>query len=281
MAMGSPRPTYQQRLFNDDELPLQAHDQIIRWTDLALRNRPQLILEAIGLEHQLDEGKPVGWSPQLHCYGRGFSYGDSDAEWTANRLAKYLAPTRPAPPPIAVESITWEPILKAEKSGILGAVDLSAVIKRAVLTLTYDVERVSLSGTYDTLAEPLKEWNDKILCCDGRQVWISGAREKLPIRSGEIPSFLGQSVIYKGIVYRISNIRWYESSEVEKTPLMVEAKNGIRSAGELLRQINLYRQATPTETIFLVVAPTSAWANGLPGILKEQGIAVLTYLANG
>ena len=67
----------------------------------------------------------------------------------------------------------------------------------------------------------------------------------------------------------------------EEYKVFVEAKTEVRSAGELLRQMNLYRtHLSKKNSFFLVVAPREKVPAELPTILDEQGIKFLAYNAN-
>jgi len=53
--MGKPAAPYQQKLFNDEQLGLRSHDEIVRWIDQKSKVSPGTILRALDLNFTEDE----------------------------------------------------------------------------------------------------------------------------------------------------------------------------------------------------------------------------------
>jgi hypothetical protein len=277
--MANPRPTFQQRLFSDEDLPLPLHDQIVRWADLALKKRLHPILDALSIKHVVDDdgfcrawGDPTVWD----------DIGDHDhilrrAAWD---IARRIAPPLPYPPLIRVDNIKWEPILKDERGTIIGAVDLVASLKIEKPVLNISSESIYKRDNFGWATAQLREASD-FLVASPSKAWING--NVAPIV--DTNPALSENEI--GLVCTMNSIRlvkkcyWEGRGDYQSNIVIyVEAKTKIRTAGELLRQINLYKSAARSGAKFLVVAPASAWEPDMREILHEQGVATLNYMAN-
>ena len=276
--MAVPRPTFQQRLFSDDELPLQSHDRIVRWVDQSLKENAGPILTALGIEHVRSGSNCVGWGPgTIWADVSGHRHALASA---INVEGPRFAPSLPAPPPIEVSNIRWEPILKDERGTIIGAVDLWAYFK-----VPYPTLHISCSDLGYALRELEKKLislipsDREFLFWDGRKTWIdrklveNGIIERLPAEG------IGVVATKEGALF-LRSASYTAKHEFRDFSLFVEAKTKIRSVGELMRQMNLYRTTVKSGSRFLVTAPSSEWDAGTKAILNEQGLATVDYLAN-
>jgi hypothetical protein len=182
---------------------------------------------------------------------------------------------------VRVERVQWEPILKTDRGGILGASDLHAVINLPTPTLAIDVVRIEQDEL--GLVWELPQWRDQphgSLLGNGEAVWFRGSDARLRV-SDDVLRLMKGVVATSGGSWRVTQCNWSHDRDYAEVKLLIEAKTEIRAAGELIRQLNLYRSAVSGETKVIVVAPASQWKPGLEDILREQGFYTLTYLANG
>lgn len=280
--MATPRPTFQQRLFSDEDLPLPLHDQIVRWTDLALRNRLHPILDALTVRHRVDDvGVCFGWG-QTH-YESNVNEHDQTAYRASLWLSRKLKSNISIPPSPKIEArfVKWEPILKDDRGTIVGAVDLHAEIRITSPELTLFAERETRSLDVLTWTKGLTVEKDDFLVADHKHVWANGRDEPLIDLRPILPVGIIAIIITRSSCFLIKRLEWSVSKYYfDDINLFVEAKTKIRSAGELLRQINLYKSVVRSNSRFLVIAPASAWEPEMRDILAEQGVATLNYMAN-
>lgn len=278
--MANPRPTFQQRLFSDEELPLPIHDQIVRWTDVTLKEKIHIILRCLGIPHFVDEsGISRGWNK--FTFYSGFSDYDrplheASLDYVRRKRTKY-----PPPPPIRALGITWEPMLKDSRQVLLGAIDLRARIR----VMTPEIKLVT-KGAYAiapdnlTWAKSLIETSKGFGCADRENVWMNGEEHPIAIKP-EIPDGFIGAIWSQSSAHLIESLGWAShESWYEDIEVYIEAKTKIRSAGELLRQINLYKTTTSRSTRFIVVAPAEAWDPEVRTILEEQMVVPLNYMSN-
>ena len=274
--MAVPRPTFQQRLFADEDLPVPLHDQIVRWTDKTLKGSLYPILQALDIKHIVDaEGVCRAWA-RTEVWDDLPSY--SGLERAARMIALRLAPSKPDPEPILVTGIKWEPILKDDRSVIIGAVDLRATIRVPVARLSLKSDHL-VREQVEWVAQFIKSDTDYLIS-DGQYSWLNLAQQPLPERPPKLPEGVKGIIAGWRSTYAVKEVRWLKSQEFSETHLYVEAKTKIKTAGELLRQINLYRSVTGEQCRYLVVAPASELDLEIKDILIEQKVSVLNYMSN-
>lgn len=280
--MGKISSTYQQRLFSDEQLGSSIHDEIVRWIDLRTKSGAGTLLRALEVPHIEDlEGKCRAWGKRIIDLDDFRSYEDRilvDLIWMC--LNEHL-PKYPAPPEIEISHPVWEKIIAGPRGGVVGAIDLAFSIKvhRPVLhiQITNDLPmdesklRERLNGIFGERASGV--WTNRKFAIAGDQGWRSCVHE--------LPRVL--AIIRHG--YRticIERISWEIAEWAHDIHYVyAEAKTDIRSAGELLRQMNVYRGYVSTRgNKFLVVAPREKVPCGVETILKEQGINFLAYRSN-
>lgn len=277
--MAIPRPTFQQRLFSDDELPLQSHDRIVRWVDTNLRSNPGPFLRELDIKHEVTE---------LGCLcGRETLFFEHDVDGTDElsallvKMAKKHLPPLPVSPKMEVFGIGWEPIIKDERSTIIGAVDLTAILRERALGVEIPIynlgyEKHAVEKSILALLPP----DGRIGFFDGRKLWVDGKA----IQDGLSIDGFPTDVV--GCAFSRNRVRFLAKPYVSKhlqhydTRLYIEVKTKIRSAGELLRQVNLYRYTVARGSRFVVVAPADAWEPDVKNILREQGVGAMDYLSN-
>lgn len=278
LNMAAPRQTFQQRLFADDELPLQSHDKIVRWADKALRENASAFLRALDIPHDISGSACVGWGAEV--VWDGLDGHDRCFSAPLRSLARRYAPKRPEPPIIETAQIVWEPILKDERGTVLGAVDLLAALR--IPYPEFDISSRELGFESQPLKAELASKipeDAKFLFWDGQRVWIDDRITKIEI-SGQFPDSSKGVLANKTSARSLINADYSSNIRYKQIWLYVEAKTKIRSIGELLRQLNLYRSIARSGSRFLVVAPPVEWDHDMKSILREQGIATVDYLAN-
>lgn len=282
--MSSVGKTYQQRLFADEELPLPLHDQIVRWVDLRVRNAPGTILRALNIDFQEDaEGNCRAWAKG---FLEGFepNYLGSDHN-VRNELTGYAwqnAPSKPPPPKIRFSEPQWEPILKGERGGVVGALDLVFTISIQKPSLKLCTENISWSdrNCFSDLTDPDSGLGSNFFY-DGSRGFRSHSSSWCDF-SFALPQKYAAMYGMNGSLFGVTGVEW-NSYEGDKDDILVivEAKTTIRSAGELMRQINLYRSAVSARNRrFLVTAPRQSVAAEVIDVLLEQGVNFLPYQAN-
>lgn len=278
--MANPRPTFQQRLFSDEELPLPLHDQIVRWSDLALKNRLHPILTALSIPHSVaDDGACCGWLKAQ--VWDNFSEYDKNLRRAADDLTRKIKPEKPSAPPITTTSVVWEPILKDDRGTIVGAVDLFALIRIATPILHISSERVYGRPSELSWATGLLNQPQDFVVATRDYAWLNAAASPVGDLRPDLPNDAIALVCTTESIYSVSSCYWKADQQYgSDIPLYLEAKTKIRSAGELLRQINLYKGVSRTGAKFIVVAPSNAWEEETRDILREQGVATLNYMAN-
>lgn len=280
--MGKLQPSYQQRLFNDEELGLPMHDRIVRWVDLRLKNDPSVFLEALNLPHQRDDlGACLGWhSEAIQNFGalstRVVSKGPEAF------LAMRAAGQKPTPPRVEISPRTWERPIKTERGATIGFVDLSVIISVSTLLLrtsTYPVHNEA-SLRMEVLAEALGDREGSFVY-DGANVWTKGNCEKRKLDSIAIPEGYAGIFGSKDGLHFLHSAEWsIDYNGPHSFNLYVEVKTKLRSVGELMRQINLYRTHIPKGSRFIVVAPVDQLEPETREILQEQGVGVVPYMSN-
>ena len=278
MIMAAPRQTFQQRLFADDELPLQAHDKIVRWADKALRENASALLRALDIPHEIAGNSCIGWGKEIVWDGLDGQERCFSAPLRA--IARRFAPNRPEPQSIETVQVVWEPILKDERGTVLGAVDLLAALR--IPYPEFDISSRELGYDSLPLMTELKSKipdDAKFLFWDGQRVWIDGRISNIEI-SGQLPDASKGVLANKTSAQSLISAGYAKNVRHNQIYLYIEAKTKIRSVGELMRQLNLYRSITKSGSRFLVVAPSSEWDHDTKSILREQGIATVDYLAN-
>jgi hypothetical protein len=281
--MSTVRPTYQQKLFNDEELGTPLHDDIVRWTDRLIRERPGPILDALGLKYSADEaGKARRWKlySKHAVYITGASGAELDAGKVSNALRTFipqLIPEQPPPPFVTFDPPEWEPILKGRNGGIAGALDLKTTVNMPQLEGSLLVE-----ATY-TYKEPYSEAvkdiskDGAVILCDAEKFWWDGKRDHTLPAPQDLAKQLGRCVIYDRKLFRPTRFAWHADTFHRK--IVFEAKTKIRAVGELIRQLKLYKTFEP-DALFIVVAPAAEFKNETRQILIEQGFYVLYYQSN-
>ncbi len=274
-------PTYQHKLFHDDELALPSHDAICRWVDLTAQNNPAVLLRKLNITgHEDNDGDFCSWSEELV---------DND-EWDdkvgtiCRRIAVQQKPELSFPPKVIVESVVWEPIIKSERGGLVGAADLKIRFQIPIPELKYDVSRTPLSDAQRQALTDVDFSRFEVFVGENEQIWRTkgGERHPCPI-TVDTKGFLSKFVIENQSLFRISDLRWecqslpwgYKTLEV-----MCEAKTTIRTVGEVLRQIKLYKSHGHRLQRWIVVAPAEAWPTGSQDIFTEQGVTPISYLSN-
>lgn len=140
--MAAARPTFQQRLFSDEELPLPEHDRIVRWVDKSFRAMSPPLCAALGIEHSVSpDGITVTWDKRRYESG-AFDRETAEVTKLGEGLLLTLAGPIPPPIPILCKMVEWEIILKDERNTIIGAVDLMANIAVLYPLIRAEVERV-------------------------------------------------------------------------------------------------------------------------------------------
>jgi hypothetical protein len=176
--MSKLKQTYQQKLFNDEELGLVEHDDIVRWTDKLVRHRPERLFDALGIVY--DPGT-------VECL-----------------------------------DVQWEPIITTNTQRSTATSDPSGV------------------------------------------------------RFGTItPKGYNKSAMVVGALDLEAHVTWRHKGIDREQYLIFEAKAKIRTAGELIRQLQLYREYT--SGIFVVVAPPQAFRGEIRTILMEQKFHTIIY----
>lgn len=276
--MTAPRQTFQQRLFADDELPLQSHDRIVRWSDKTLRENASAFLTALSISHEISSHSCIGWGAEVIWDGL-------EGHWNSfsgplRSLARRYAPEKPQPPAIEASNVVWEPILKDERGTIIGAVDLFAILK--IPTLELEISSCELGFNSRTMQSNIVSSvpeDGKFLFWDGQRVLVDGQIREIRIQDTFPDGIIG-IIANKTSARALVNVAYAKVHRYDEIRLYVEAKTKIRSIGELMRQLNLYRSVVRSGSRFLVVAPSMEWDSETKAILHEQGIATVDYLAN-
>lgn len=277
-SMAVPRPTFQQRLFADDELPLQSHDRIVRWVDQSLRNNASPILRSLGIEHEVSGSECVGWGPgTVWADLSGFGHILTSA---VTSIGQRYAPPLPTPPAIEILHIGWEPILKDDRGTIIGAVDLAASIRVRIPHLEIFSSELGykLRELQKSLIDKIPS-DRKVLFWNGNRTWIDGKIAEIDIGEPFPAEGIGIVSTREGVRF-LSRVAFSAKPDFREFRLYVEAKTKIRSVGELMRQMNLYRSIVKSGSRFLVAAPSNEWDADTKTILHEQGLATVDYLAN-
>ena len=174
-------------------------------------------------------------------------------------VGRGYAPPLPPPPAIEISHITWQPILKDDRGTVLGAVDLAATVKVRISCL--EIFCLELGYKLRDLEKRLIEQipsDRKFLFWNGKNVWIDGKhadnsmREPLPADGIGIVATKEGAIMIKKVIYD-------QRPDFKEFRLYVEAKTKIRSVGELMRQMNLYRSIVRPGSRFLISAPSSEW----------------------
>lgn len=274
-------PTYQHKLFHDDELALPSHDAICRWVDLTARHNPTVLLRKLGVVGEEDQdGNFCSWSHERV----------DDDEWDdkvgriCRRIAVQQKPELSFPPKVIVESVVWEPIIRSQRGGLVGMADLKVRIQIPIPELKYDIDRSSLSDAQRQALTDAGFTRFEVFVGGDGQIWRTQNDEphSCPIKV-DTKGFLSEFVIENENLFRINNLRWectgqpwgYETLEV-----MCEAKTAIRTVGETLRQIKLYQSHGHRLQKWILVAPAEAWPTGSQEIFAEQGVTPISYLSN-
>ena len=275
--------SYQQKLFDDEELALPQHDQIVRWVDLRARQTPGAILRALNIDfNEMPDGQCYGWGNAfLEPFEPTHGYLAHDVRSEVAKFAWRNAPPRPPAPQITISPPIWEPIIKGERGGIAAALDLkfTVTIRKPALTIS------TTNIPYDTRDhfQPLlsqKTGFGHSFFYDGNRGFSAGSLSWSPSNLALPPQYKALFAI-DGSIFGVGNIEWRShESDKEDTLVIVEAKTKIRSAGELLRQLNAYRSLIPGKRRILVVAPRSEVGLELEMILQEQGIDFLAFQSN-
>lgn len=277
--MANPRPTFQQRLFSDEELPLPLHDRIVRWADNSFRSNPSPFLRELGIQHEVTTNGCVGWLDPLVDARTGFQ--TDDATTILRRMAKNHYPVLPVPPKIVVADPKWEPILKDERGTIVGAVDLAAVITVRRPEISVSIWKLDYSRKdLETKIALLLPEGSQFAIYNGDALRVDGGAVQKGVNVDGFPSDVIACAITKTSVQFLSNPKISSYIDRQDFSVYVEAKTKIKSAGEILRQINLYRSVARAGSKFVVVAPSDAWEPDTKEILREQGVGALDYLSN-
>jgi hypothetical protein len=273
-------PTYQHKLFHDDELALPSHDAICRWIDLTAKTNPAVFLRKIGLNGQCNE------NGQFCCWAEEQIDNECDDRigMICQKIATQYKPDLSSPPPVVLEHVKWEPLIKSEKGGLVGATDLLIRFRVAIPSLKYKTINSELTAEEKKILTNTGFDRFALLVGADGEIWDiqTGNRQPCPINidtSGFAPKFL----INNMNLIRINHIGWEikgQPLEYETLDLMCEAKTSFPTVGATLRQINLYKSHGNRFQKWLVVAPADAWPSGAQEILSEQGVTPVTYLSN-
>lgn len=280
--MGKIQPSYQQRLFNDEELPLPLHDRIVRWFELRLRNDPSAILNAVGFPHEKGpSGDCFGWYSETIEDRDGYKV-EPKGKGPCTFLAKQVAGIKPTAPMIQISASAWEHPVKTERGSVIGFVDLAAIIEARHLTLDVSKNLIGIDQAIRSeILQEIAELGGVEFAYDGTSLWMDGKWTDRKLVHFQLPtSYLG---IYgdESNVFALTFAKWRERSfGASSLRLLVEAKTKIRSVGELMRQINLYRTHVHKDCQFIVVAPPDQIDPDTRQILEEQRVGVLTYMSN-
>ena len=244
-----------------------------------MRTNPSPILRELGIEHQITSDGCVGWLDA--SVDAGTTFQADEATFLLRQAARKRYPAIPPPPKIEITNPRWEPILKDERGIVVGAADLSAVIfvKRPEISVSIWKLDYSKRELEAELCALLPE-NAKLALYDGEILRVDGA----VVQRGLIIEGFPQGVI--GCAISRYSVQFLSEPKIsgyeykQEFPIYVEAKTKIRTAGEILRQINLYRSVVRSGSRFIVVAPADAWEPDMKDILREQGVGALDYLSN-
>lgn len=277
--MANPRPTFQQRLFSDEDLPLPLHDRIVRWADVTLRTNPSPFLRELGIEHQVTSDGCVGWLEAHVIYETPFER--DEATGLLCSIAQRYLPEIPLPPKIEVSNPRWEPILKDDRGVIVGAVDLATVVEVRRPEIVAPIWKLNYKDCeLESKLSKLLPESGKLAFYNGSSLKVDGTKIDGEVFVDDFPKDVIGCMISRKSVQFLGQP--YISSYVRSDgfSIYVEAKTKIRSAGEVLRQINLYRSVVRSGSSFVVVAPTDAWEPDMKAILREQGVGTVDFLSN-
>jgi hypothetical protein len=281
-------PTYQHRLFNDDELKLASHDKIVRWADIAIRENIGLFLDRIGYKISRNErGEACLWAEKkaISIEWEYFDYQQSNSTTVAMTLIKDLVrkkiPNPPAPAPVKVDRVSWEEILKNDRGTVVGAIDLLAVISLPTLSLEFRIDRARITlETLKKIPRPLHA-NEDTFIIQASELGLVDSDFVTRFPDGFLES--EEKVVVSGLLlFAVSDVRWEfggHDHEYKQVRLAIEAKSAIPAVGELIRQMKFYRGHVGGAKLF-VVAPADAWPADAQTILREQGIEPINYQSN-
>lgn len=280
--MGKIQPTYQQSLFNDEQLQQPLHDRIVMWLSRQVRTDPHFVAKAACIPETWREYHPTGADLR-----RFTPTGRAAAEATVLAVVG-PKPTRPAP---GVGQPVWEFPIKSGRSRPTGFVDLAVRVSIPFLRLESSVSRVSWheiggddplraladatrSGQLSFRAEggSVKPIGDKEAAATCKMAFSKEARAALAVSLGS-SRFVAEGCVWE------TNARWLVH-EAEPSMVMFEAKTEIPTLGPLLRQLRLYKDTRGSENradVFVVVAPRNALSAVAREELVMQGFPFLEY----
>ncbi|PKP66740.1 MAG: hypothetical protein CVT85_00635 [Alphaproteobacteria bacterium HGW-Alphaproteobacteria-7] len=280
--MSKATPTYQQRLFSDEQLGLRSHDEIVRWVDQRTKFGIGTLLRALQVPHVEDEdGACRAWGSDYIDLD-DFQYSDDRSACRMIRLLlRDTKPKYPRAPKVIVNPPKWELPVRGPRGGVIGFFDLAFSVK--IFQPCLDIKTVNeLPITKDSLTDRLDKlfgkyssgiWADHRIAVEDYKEW-----SQCPYEISDLLAIIRHRYGTIGI----KDFSWGQYDSLAEThDVYVEAKTEVRSAGELLRQMNLYRAHTPSRgNKFLVVAPRDKVPTELEEILNEQGIYFLAYQSN-
>ncbi len=277
-------PTYQHRLFNDDELKLPVHDKIVRWADLAVKENVGIFLDKAGFTTTRDNnGATCVWgdatsdtvSDTLNLYQR------QELARSIRRIIDDKIPPMPPPPPVKVERVSWEEILKNDRGTVMGAIDLVAFVKLPVVCLEFSIDRARIG--WDSARALAEQHNvlDGPYYVESKNLNVAALDFVTKFSSSQIAS--DETLVVDGNeLFCVREVRWTFNGhdyEYKLLKLAIEAKATVPALGDLIRQMKFYRGHLGGARLF-VVAPAEAWPNDAHTILREQGIEAINYQAN-
>jgi len=284
--MGKLGKTYQQRLFDDEQLGLPEHDSIVRWADKLVRQRPGSILDLVGIRYTIDADGilrgPVDGRPVMHIAGTNCWYGDTEKviRGAAANLLHLLDPAPPLGAPVHVSQPEWEPVLKGTNGGVAGALDLrihvTAPETRRLVALSAEW---LVSDRYVDHTQFEKDFRGLVICCDGKRFWDVDRPDQVVLEDPALAARVGIAVIAKSLIVRLEQ-HWQVDPSPERRTVIFEAKTEIRSVGELIRQLQVYRMLVGEKASIVVVAPAAAFKGEAREILAEQRVHTLVYQSN-
>jgi hypothetical protein len=277
--------TYQHRLFNDDELKLPAHDKIVRWADLEMRENVGLFLDRAGYKTtRNDDGETCVWGEQHSetiSDTLGLDYKQQPLARAIRQIIKNKTPQLPPPPPVKVERVSWEEILKNERGTVVGAIDLLGFVKLPIALLTFSIDKARINWSVAKLLADEEYTSDQPYFVEARDLNLAETDFVTKFSVTDLTA-ADTIVLYGNELFSVSQVRWsFNGHEHEYKPLKlaVEAKASILTVGELIRQMKFYRGHLAGAKLF-VVAPAEAWPADAQNILREQGIEPVNYRSN-
>lgn len=282
--MGTVRPSYQQRLFDDDQLCLSSHDEIVRWADLKAQFSLGTILRSLDIDHlETQEGKCCKWGREVvECDELFDKYSGPTPSTLLTSIARKIAGALPSPPAILASKPRWECLVKGPRGGMVGAIDLCFTIRVFQPVLWVRTESVPYRQLplFRTIFDDLMGSNTSGAITEDSFATV-GSPGWHPSTAIEIEPYRTVAR-HAGKYVGLREAEWTQTNwATEEFNIFIEAKTEVRAAGELIRQMNLYRAHLSAKNAkYLVVAPRNRIPHNLPEILSEQGLHFLAHDSN-